>query len=184
MHASIRAETARCMFTVEGGSRACVRTSSILEPNLTLVVLIRRQRSDKLRRIISGTGLSRIWQYSIIILGKFKTLTLTSCLSCVNRWKHIPSRTRPARPRRCFALLFDIFVKISRLNCLFSSNLQAKLVQLLRAHVGMTLTYHISRCRPVSITQVISGIVIPAEVFRNIKESEVPLHTSFRNIGR
>ena len=53
---STSAETARRIFVVEGGSSARVSTSSIVEPRLTFIVLMRNARSERLSLVISGSG--------------------------------------------------------------------------------------------------------------------------------
>ncbi len=49
------------MLTDNGGSNARDRTSSIDDPSLTFMILIRKARSLKLKRIISGSGWSAIY---------------------------------------------------------------------------------------------------------------------------
>ena len=49
-------DTALWILIEEGGSNARDNTSSIEEPSLTFKILFRNARSDKLRRIISGSG--------------------------------------------------------------------------------------------------------------------------------
>jgi hypothetical protein len=60
MHASTSIETALWTLMDTGGSMARDNTSSMEVPRLTLIILIRRARSERLSRIISGRGLSAI----------------------------------------------------------------------------------------------------------------------------
>ena len=139
---STRDATALWMLMEEGGSSARDRMSSIEDPILTFMILVRSARSERLRRIISGRGWSAILSWR----------------NLVKRWKQRPRWTRPARPRRCAALLLAMKVSMRRLIWRFSSNLGEGSVQ---EEGCCEVTYLISRCLPVSITQVISGMVIP-----------------------
>ena len=99
-----------------------------------------------------------------------------SCLAFENKWKQRPDWTRPARPRRCAALLRATKVSTSRLSCLFSSNLSQS-NQSFCIWLTEFVRYLISRCFPVSMTQVISGIVMPANV--RFESSTIPEQRRF-----
>ena len=88
------------------------------------------------------TRMTKSWSESLSISGVCCSAMRLSWRYFVKRWKHRPSCTRPARPRRCFALALDMNDCVKRDSCLRSSNL-------------------ISLCLPVSMTQVMSGIVTP-----------------------
>lgn len=101
---SIKLDTALWMLAVSGGSSALCKTSSIEPVNLR--ILIRKARSCKESRSISGIGCSAME---------------VSKRAFVNMWKQIPSCTRPARPRRCKAFERAIQHSTSFDICLFSS---------------------------------------------------------------
>jgi len=61
-------DIARCTLMEAGGSNARDRTSSMEEPSLTFIILIRNAKSDKLKRIISGRGWSTIFKLLSVII--------------------------------------------------------------------------------------------------------------------
>ena len=119
---SLRASIERRIFLTDGGSSASERVCSI-SPRLQ--TLTRSTRSCNDNRIISGVCCSesclRVSQR--IMQSKEEYPTSLSCRSLLNIWKHMPFCTRPARPRRCFALAREIKDSTSLESCRRSSNL-------------------------------------------------------------